>query len=85
MPQSFHSYPDGDFIFMQDNAPRHTSKTLHRLKNMDVELLSWPGSPDLNPCDYWLWSCWDHYLQEELEKWLPKPTVVQLQSAVTLA
>ena len=49
------------FIFQQDSAPSHTAKkTLKALEEADVDFWSpkiWPSnSPDLNPCDYYLWS-----------------------------
>ena len=58
-----------DFIFQQDGAPPHWSlivrqylnATLHnrwieRARNDDCVLLHWPPrSPNLTPCDFFLW------------------------------
>lgn len=44
---------EGDFIFQQDSASCHTSKTtMSWLKNNNIQLLPWPvNSPDLNPIE----------------------------------
>ncbi|GBL81419.1 hypothetical protein AVEN_143703-1 [Araneus ventricosus] len=53
-------------IFMQDGAPRHNATPVKHLLNLHFgndRIISrhfptaWPPrSPDLNPCDFWLWS-----------------------------
>lgn len=53
-------YPDGDGIFHQDSAPSHAAeKTLDFLRSQNINFFSpeiWlPNSPDLAPCDYFLW------------------------------
>ena len=51
LPSSRKLFPDGEFIFQQDNDPKHTSKLVQEyLGNETIELLDWPAqSPDLNP------------------------------------
>ena len=43
-------YPDGDFVFVQDNAPCHTSaETLEWLSEWQIRVCQWlPQSPDMN-------------------------------------
>jgi hypothetical protein len=50
IPQVQEWFPNGNFIFMQDGAPCHTSKkSMQSLNNANVPVLKWPGnSPDLN-------------------------------------
>ncbi|GBN90917.1 hypothetical protein AVEN_239312-1, partial [Araneus ventricosus] len=50
---------------MQDGAPPHIAATVKQLLNLHFGngriisrhfLTAWPPrSPDLNPCDFWLW------------------------------
>ena len=42
-----------DFVFQQDNDPKHTSKIVKRwIHESNVKLLEWPAqSPDLNPIE----------------------------------
>lgn len=53
-------YPHGNWIFHQDSAPAHTSKkTISFLRSQNVTFVEpsqWtPNSPDLAPCDFFLW------------------------------
>jgi hypothetical protein len=53
-------YPHGNWIFHQDSAPSHTAqKTLKFIRSQGVTFVEpsqWcPNSPDLSPCDYFLW------------------------------
>lgn len=62
-------YPDGNYIFQQDSAPAHASKlTVAYLKKMKIPFLrpeQWiPNSPDVAPCDYFLWG----YLKSRINK-----------------
>jgi hypothetical protein len=59
----------GDFIFQQDGAPPHwhrdvrhflnqsiPQRWIDHIENEDLTLLFWPPrSPDLTPCDFFLW------------------------------
>jgi hypothetical protein len=50
-----------DFYFQQDGAPAHTAKTIQnwlksKFGQKFVTKEMWPPrSPDLNPCDFYLW------------------------------
>lgn len=62
-------FPKGDFIFQQDSAPAHASKqTIKYIKSKKINFLrpsDWPpNSPDLAPCDFFLWG----YLKKRLNR-----------------
>lgn len=49
-------FPDGDLVFMQDNAPVHRATNITELLNSkDITTFDWPPySPDLNPIEnFW--------------------------------
>ncbi len=63
LPSADQLFKDADFIFQQDLAPAHTTKSIKSwLNDHGVGVLDWPAnSPDLNPID-------NLYCQEENEK-----------------
>ena len=53
-------YPNGNFVFHQDSAPSHTAKvTLSFFEKNRIKFITpqqWmPYSPDVSPCDFYLW------------------------------
>lgn len=71
-------------IFQQDGAPAHISNAVKQVLLQhfgDKRVISrhfpnfWPPrSPDLNPCDYWLWG----YIQAAVYQRIPPQTKVEL-------
>lgn len=59
--------PMNHFIFQQDNAPAHKSRsTMQYFEDNELQLLPWPPqSPDLNPCEN-LWSLMKARLEDQV-------------------
>ena len=60
LPDCRRLYPNGDWVFQQDGAPAHMSKTTHEyLDEATPDFIrkdEWPPqSPDCNPMDYAVW------------------------------
>ena len=60
LPDCRRLYPNGDWVFQQDGAPAHTSKTTQEyLDGATPDFIrkdEWPPqSPDCNPMDYAVW------------------------------
>ena len=60
LPDCRRLYPNGDWVFQQDGAPAHTSKTTQEyLDGATPDFIrkdEWPPqSPDCNPMDYVVW------------------------------
>ena len=75
IPQAREWFP-GDYVFMQDGAPCHTSrKSMKYLADNHVTVLPWPGnSPDLNPIET-LWAI--------VKRRLRKQTITTQQAIIT--
>lgn len=84
-----------DFIFQQDGAPPHwhldvrnflnqslPERWIGRIGNEDLALHFWPPrSPDLTPCDYFLWG----YVKESVYVPPLPATLVDLKNRITAA
>jgi inhibitor of nuclear factor kappa-B kinase subunit alpha len=77
LPQAKKLFPTNDWIFQQDSAPAHRSRSTQQMLTASVPHFikqeDWPSnSPDLNPLDYRVWAClkekvYAHRFQNETE------------------
>ena len=76
----FHS---NDYIFQQDNAPCHASRsTIEWLENKGIDVMSWPPySPDLNPIE----NLWGYLSRKVYEDGKQYSTVRELKDSLIKA
>ena len=85
LPDSRRLYPNGDWVFQQDGAPAHMSKTTQVYLGATPDFIrkdeSPPQSPDCNPMDYAVWDLLsqkvyarkqDKFTENELKKQIRK-------------
>ncbi len=81
IPSAEYLFDDGDYIFQQDNDPKHTSNLLKDwFPEAGIKVLPWPSqSPELNPIEH-LWNLLD--LETKLRKAKTKDQLIEtLQKA----
>ena len=76
------NYDPMKVMFIQDSAPAHGSKTVQKFLKKELPLfvpstISPSSSPDLNPCDYWLWGD-----VEKVSNAQPHSSVVSLKTSI---
>ena len=71
IPQARAPFPEGKWVLQQDCAPAHRKKDVIEwvAKKGAKTLPKWPPtSPDLNVCDYFLWSVMQKYVDDQNPK-----------------
>jgi transposase len=85
MPWIKRYYEPSKVMFVQDSAPAHGSKMVQQYLREQLPLFVskdiWPSSsPDLNPCDFWMWG-----VVEAKSNATPHNSVKALQAAIVKA
>ena len=72
-PSAHRLFPDKNYIFQQDNDPKHTAHIIRDyIANQGIETFDWPAqSPDLNPIEN-LWGELDRQLKGRKVSTLPE-------------
>lgn len=80
LPSAEQLFPDGNYLFQQDNDPKHTAKVCKAfVQDRGIPTMAWPSqSPDLNPIEN-LWSIMDRQLKNRQPRTLDQLFTVLTQ------